>query len=78
EKSPGMFSNNKTDSISIVECYNGITRTFVRVIPNREPNILMSIIQFQVASSSIIWTDEHRSYAKLSEKGFLYNSVCHK
>lgn len=48
------------------------------MIPNKEANTLLPIIQSQVASSSIIWTDEHRSYARLSQMGFTHGTVCHK
>ncbi|KCZ77079.1 hypothetical protein H311_01914 [Anncaliia algerae PRA109] len=74
----GRSSENKTDSISIVECTNGIVRAFAKIIPNKESRTLLPIIASQVARSSIIYTDEHRSYCKLNELGFVHKTVCHK
>lgn len=74
----GRSATNKTDAISIVEVGDRITRAFARVIPNKESNTLIPIIVSQVAANSTIWTDEHRSYGRLSQLGFNHGSVCHK
>ncbi|KCZ79073.1 hypothetical protein H312_03543 [Anncaliia algerae PRA339] len=74
----GRSPNNKTDALSIVECNNGILRAFACIIPNKESNTILPIISNQVASGSIIWTDEHRSYSRLSQKGFIHGTVCQK
>ncbi|KCZ78234.1 hypothetical protein H311_00738, partial [Anncaliia algerae PRA109] len=31
-----------------------------------------------VLNGSTIWTDEHKSYSELNQKGFVHDTVCHK
>ncbi|KCZ74748.1 hypothetical protein H311_04285 [Anncaliia algerae PRA109] len=40
-----------------------------------EASTIISIICAQVVSEAIIWTDEHKSYASLANKGFIHQSV---
>ncbi len=74
----GRSPTNRTDALCIVEIYEGITRAFATVIPNKCAGTLMPIICLQVAPNSIIWTDEHKSYAFLKDFTFTHDSVCHK
>ena len=74
----GRSPTNRTDALCIVE-YNGkITRVFACVIPNKLQSTLVPIICNNVASGSIISTDEHKSYSCLSKFDFTHRSVCHK
>ncbi|KCZ79109.1 hypothetical protein H312_03508, partial [Anncaliia algerae PRA339] len=74
----GRSPQNKTDALCIVEVGNQITRAFATIIENKKSEYIMPIICSQVASGSIVWTDEHKSYASLYKNGFIHNSVCHK
>lgn len=74
----GRSSTNRTDSICIVEVKSSITRCFAKVIPDKKSRTLVPIICSQVANNSIIWTDEHKSYAKLEDFEFYHGTVCHK
>ncbi|KCZ77544.1 hypothetical protein H311_01442 [Anncaliia algerae PRA109] len=57
----GRLPQNKTDGLCIVEVGNQITRAFATVIENKKSEHIMPIICSQVASESIVWTDEHKS-----------------
>ncbi|KCZ77900.1 hypothetical protein H311_01083 [Anncaliia algerae PRA109] len=74
----GRSPSNKTDSLCIIEFENKITRVFATCIPNKKAETLIPIICRQVASNSIIWTDEHRSYNSLHSFSYYHDSVCHK
>ncbi|KCZ77779.1 hypothetical protein H311_01206 [Anncaliia algerae PRA109] len=74
----GRLPQNKTDALCIVEVGNQITRAFATVIENKKSEHIMPIICSQVASGSIVWTDEHKSYASSYKNSFIYNIVCHK
>lgn len=74
----GRSPSNKTDAICIVEFNGHISRVYARTIPDKRAETLYSHIEAQVEANSIIWTDEHRSYSCLKEKGFLHETVCHK
>ena len=63
----GRSSTNKTNSLFIVEFDNHITKCFAKIIPDKKESSLVPIICSQVASNSIIWKNEHRSYSNLSE-----------
>ena len=39
---------------------------------------ILPIICANVASNSIIHTDEHKSYSALNNMGFVHDTVCHK
>lgn len=55
-----------------------ITRAYACVIPDKKATTMIPIIQDNVATGSIIWTDEHKSYSSLSKKGYTHGTVCHK
>ncbi|MGL5706893.1 MAG: transposase, partial [Aeromonas sp.] len=74
----GRSPNNRTDALCVVEVSSGIQRVFATIIPDKKAQTLVPIICSQVASNSIIWTDEHRSYSSLSCYDFTHNTVCHK
>ncbi|KCZ76524.1 hypothetical protein H311_02473 [Anncaliia algerae PRA109] len=62
----GRSPDNKTDCISIVECTNEIVRAYPKIIPNKESSTILPIITSHLANNSVIWTDEHLSYSRLS------------
>lgn len=74
----GRSPRNKTDALCIVEISNGITRAFATTIPNKQSTTIIPIICSQVLNNSIIWTDEHKSYARLKDLNFIYGTVCYK
>ncbi|KCZ81096.1 hypothetical protein H312_01462, partial [Anncaliia algerae PRA339] len=74
----GRSTLNKTDALVIIEYQNKIKRAFAKIIPNKESRTIIPIVVSQVASSSIIWTDEHKSYKCLKNLGFEHDRVCHK
>jgi hypothetical protein len=74
----GRSPTNRTDAICIVEKNQHILRVFAQIIPDKRAATLIPIICRQVANNSIIWTDEHKSYSKLSELDFFHSLVCHK
>ncbi len=39
---------------------------------------MLPIICENVLSGSVIYTDEHRSYSRLTEEGYLHGTICHK
>ncbi|KCZ74859.1 hypothetical protein H311_04171, partial [Anncaliia algerae PRA109] len=43
-----------------------------------EASTIIPIICAQAIPGTIIWTDEHKGYASLANKGFIYQSVCRK
>lgn len=74
----GRSPSNRTDALCIVETRNGITRSFATVIADKRASTIIPIICANVASRSIIHTDEHASYRSLNNIGFEHSSVCHK
>lgn len=74
----GRSPANRTDALCIVEVNRIITRAFACVIPNKKSTTLVPIITNNVASNSTVWTDEHRSYAKLCDFFKSTGSFCHK
>jgi transposase-like protein len=62
----------------IVEINEHITRAYAIVIENKKQNTIVPIICAQVNSGSIIHTDEHDAYFKLSKFSFNHGTVCHK
>ncbi|KCZ80730.1 hypothetical protein H312_01858 [Anncaliia algerae PRA339] len=46
--------------------------------PDQNASTIQKINYRHVATNSVIWTDEHISYAKLSEFYLMYGSICHK
>ena len=74
----GKFSANKTDALCIVEFQENINRTFACVIENKKASAILPIICANVASNSIIHTDEHKSYSALNNMGFVHDTVCYK
>lgn len=74
----GRSPLNRTDSLAIVEFRNNITRAFACVIPDKTKNTLIPIICDQVATNSIIWTDELSTYKCLRQYGFNHDFVTHK
>ncbi len=74
----GRSPSNKTDSLCIVEVDTRITRAYATVLNDKKVSTLIPIICSQVASNSVIWTDEHRSYSNLNQHTYIHQSVCHK
>ena len=74
----GRSPGNRTDALAIVDFMNQITRAFAFVIQNKMSSTLVPIIMAQVASGSIIWTDELSSYRCLSNFEYTHGTVCHK
>ncbi|MGL5707435.1 MAG: transposase [Aeromonas sp.] len=74
----GRSPKNRTDALCIVEVSSGIQRVFATIIPDKKATTMIPIICTQVASNSIIWTDDHRSYNIISRCDFTHNTVCHK
>lgn len=74
----GRSSENRTDALVIAETRGITTRIFARIIPNKQAATILPIICEQVLPGSIIHTDEHRSYIRLTNKGFIHATVCHK
>lgn len=74
----GRAPQNKTDALCIVEYENRITRAFACVIQDKKSSTIIPLICDNVASNSIIHTDEHKSYSSLNNIGFIHDTVCHK
>ncbi|KAG0419263.1 hypothetical protein EQH57_0549 [Dictyocoela roeselum] len=74
----GRSAENKTDALCIIEFENGIKRVFACVIDNKLELTIVPILCSQVASNSIIWTDEHGAYANLKDLFLDHDTVCHK
>ena len=74
----GRSPANRTDSSTIIELENHITRAFAVVIPDKTAARLVDIIHNQVVEGSKIWTDEFPSYRRLRDEGFDWDAVCHK
>jgi transposase-like protein len=74
----GRAPTNKTDALCIVEFDRHISRAFACVIADKKASIIMPMIYDNVELGSIIHTDEHKSYSRLNDVGFIYDTVCHK
>lgn len=74
----GRSSENRTDSLCMVETDGKITRAFAVVIPNKKAETILPFIVNQVCAGSVIHTDEHASYRRLNSLGFQHGTVCHK
>ena len=74
----GRSALNHAESPCVVETRKSILRAFAVVIPNKLSATLVPIIMNQVESNSIIWTDEHKSYACLKNFNYTHGTVCHK
>ncbi|KCZ80226.1 hypothetical protein H312_02376 [Anncaliia algerae PRA339] len=74
----GRSALNKTDALCIVEVSNSITKAYATIIPNKEASTIIPIICDKVVNGTLIYTDEHRSYASLAQKGYVHQTVCHK
>ncbi|KAG0439999.1 hypothetical protein DMUE_2059 [Dictyocoela muelleri] len=74
----GRSPSNRTDALVIVEVRGRVTRVYAKVIPNKSASTILPIIAEQVCSGSEIHTDEHKSYGKLTERGYTHKNVCHK
>lgn len=76
----GRSPTNRTDALCIIETNtNGsISKCFATVIPNKSTEVILPIIYKNVASGSIVHTDEHASYKKLWKYGYTHGTVCHK
>lgn len=64
-KSHQIFYSNKIDDLIIVEVKIGIKEGYTCIIPNKELDILIFIIEKYVNSGSVKWTNEHKSIVKL-------------
>ncbi|KAG0441075.1 hypothetical protein DMUE_1312 [Dictyocoela muelleri] len=73
----GRSPQNRTDALCIVECIGGIQRAYACIISDKKMETIVPIINNVVTPGSIIWTDEHRSYSRLSDN-FEHSTVCHK
>ena len=47
------------------------------MIPDTGKQVLHGFIERNVSRSSIIYTDEHRSYLGLNSAGYQHESICH-
>ncbi|KCZ78374.1 hypothetical protein H311_00594 [Anncaliia algerae PRA109] len=74
----GRSPSNKSDSLCIVEVSNKIIRAFATLISDKKESTIVPIICNQVASNSIIWTDEHMAYYNLRSYNFIHQTICHK
>ncbi|KCZ81208.1 hypothetical protein H312_01354 [Anncaliia algerae PRA339] len=54
----GRSPENKTDSLCIVEVSDKILRAYATIISKKKETTIIPIIRNQVASNSMIWTDE--------------------
>ncbi|KCZ81215.1 hypothetical protein H312_01361 [Anncaliia algerae PRA339] len=61
----GCSPSSKTDSTWIVEISNSTKRVLAKVMENKKAETIIPIKCSQVAAGSLIWTDEHKSYASL-------------
>ncbi|KCZ77812.1 hypothetical protein H311_01171, partial [Anncaliia algerae PRA109] len=69
---------NKKDALVIFEFREKITRAFAVVILNKKKSATLPIICNNVLNGNTIYTDEHKSYSELNQKGFVHDTVCHK
>ncbi|KAG0421195.1 hypothetical protein DMUE_6306, partial [Dictyocoela muelleri] len=74
----GRPAANKTDALCIIEFENGIKNVFATIIENKKESTIVPIICSQVASNSIIWSDEHGAYSNLKDIFEDHKTVCHK
>lgn len=74
----GRSSENKTDALCIVEVNENIKRVYATIIEDKKATTIIPIICSQVASNSVIWTDEHKSYSQLCSLNYIHDTVCHK
>ena len=74
----GKIPANKTDALCIVKFEENINRTYACVKENKKALTILPIICANVASNSIIHTDEHKSYSALNNMGSVHDTVCHK
>ncbi|KAG0438672.1 hypothetical protein DMUE_2942 [Dictyocoela muelleri] len=58
------------------ECRGGIQRAYACIKSDKKMETIVPIINNVVTPGSIIWTDEHRSYSRLSDN-FEHSTVCH-
>ncbi|KAG0417576.1 hypothetical protein EQH57_0940, partial [Dictyocoela roeselum] len=69
---------NKTDALCIIEFDTEIKRVFACTIDIKEEFTIVPIICSQIASNSIIWTDEHGEYCNLKDLFCDHGTVIHK
>ena len=74
----GRSPLNRTDALCIVEVKEKIVKSFARVIPDKKKETIIPIIVAQVLLNSVIYTDEHKSYKKLSSYNYVHGGCCHK
>lgn len=74
----GRTANNRTDALCIVETNVGRKRVFACIIQDKKATTLIPIICANVASHTIIRTDEHKSYSSLFKYEYIHETVCHK
>ncbi|KAG0433907.1 hypothetical protein DMUE_5367 [Dictyocoela muelleri] len=74
----GPSPDNRTDSLVIVETRGKTIRMFARIIPDKKADTSLPIICEQVVPGSIVHTDEHRCYSRLTQNGFEHMTICHK
>ncbi|KCZ81455.1 hypothetical protein H312_01127 [Anncaliia algerae PRA339] len=74
----GRSPSNKTDPICIIEFTDKITRCYATTISNKSINTILPIIESVVLNGSTIYTDEHKSYQRLSLLCYQHGTVCHK
>lgn len=61
--------------VAIVE--EATRKTYFEVVPKRDKKTLVPIVKRRVASDSVIWTDEWKSYACLDSEGYIHGTVNH-
>lgn len=77
----GRSAINKTDALCLVEVdllSKKIEKVWAEVIPNKQADTILPIIKDHVIAHSVIYTDEHKSYQRLSNLGYEHKTVCHK
>ncbi len=75
----GRSPGNRTDALVIAEIMdNKVTRIYAKVISDKLATTMLPIICNQVVPGSVVHTDEHRSYSRLSANGYIHGTVCHK
>ena len=74
----GRSPINKTDALCIVEFDTRISRAFACVISDKKASTILPIIHQNIERGSVIHTDEHKSYFRLNELGYIHDTVCHK
>ena len=74
----GRSSHNKKEVLCIAEMRDNIFAAYAGTISDKKSSKILSIILENVLNNTIIYTDEHKSYSKLSSLGYIRDIVCDK